>query len=121
MNNALVTGESIPRRNDVNILEDMADIALAVKGSGLPEAFFTEQCSVWEQMQALCTYMDLTPRQVTILAVIMEYNGYASLRDMAGYIGWDTLGLLLSALLLLGIRTSKGRNRERVLRIPPRS
>lgn len=87
MNNALVTGESIPRRNDVNILEDMADIALAVKGSGLPEAFFTEQCSVWEQMQALCTYMDLTPRQVTILAVIMEYNGYASLRDMAGYIG----------------------------------
>ena len=87
MNNAQVTGESIPRRNDVNILEDMADIALAVKGSGLPEAFFTEQCSVWEQMQALCTYMDLTPRQITILSVILEHNGYASLKDMAGYIG----------------------------------
>lgn len=82
-----VTGDPIPRRNDVNILEDMADIAQTVKGSGLPEVFFTEQCSVWEQMQALCTYMDLTPRQITILSVILEHNGYASLRDMAEYIG----------------------------------
>ena len=82
-----VTGDPIPRRNDVDILEDMADIAQTVKGSGLPEVFFTEQCSVWEQMQALCTYMDLTPRQITILSVILEHNGYASLRDMAEYIG----------------------------------
>ena len=82
-----VTGNPIPRRNDVNILEDMADIAQAIKGSGLPEVFFTEQSCVWEQMQALSTYMDLTPRQVTILAVVMEFNGYASLRDMAEYIG----------------------------------
>ncbi len=86
MNNPSVTGDPIPRRKEVNILEDMADIAQAVKGSGLPEEFFTEQSGVWEQMQALGTYMDLTPRQVTILAVILEYNGYASLRDMAGYI-----------------------------------
>ena len=87
MNNNHVTGASIPRRNDVNIIEDMADIAQAVKGSGLPETFFTDQCCVWEQMQALGTYMNLAPRQVTILAVILEHNGYASLRDMAGYIG----------------------------------
>jgi len=87
MNNTSVTGDPIHRRNEVNILEDMADIAQAVKGSGLPEAFFTEQCCVWDQLHALSTYMNLTPRQVTILAVIMEYNGYASLRDMAGYIG----------------------------------
>lgn len=87
MNNNQVTGDPIPRRKNVNIIEDMADIAQTVKGSGLPEAFFTEQCSVWEQMQALCTYMDLTPRQITILAVVLEFNGYASLRDMAEYIG----------------------------------
>ena len=87
MNSNQVTGEQIPRRNDVNIIEDLADIAQAVKGSGLPEAFFTEQCCVWDQLQALGTYMNLTPRQVTILAVILEHNGYASLRDMAGYIG----------------------------------
>jgi hypothetical protein len=87
MNNNHVTGAPIPRRNDVNIIEDMADIAQAVKGSGLPEVFFTEQCCVWEQLQALCTYMDLTPRQITILSVILEHNGYASLKDMAGYIG----------------------------------
>ena len=86
MNNTLVTADPIPRRNDVNILEDLADIAQAVKGSGLPEAFFTEQCWVWDQLQALSTYMNLTPRQVTILAVILEHNGYASLRGMAGYI-----------------------------------
>ena len=86
-NNIEVTGDHIPRRIDVNILEDMADIAQAVKGLGLPEVFFTDQCCVWEQLQALCTYMDLTPRQVTILAVILEHNGYASLRDMAEYIG----------------------------------
>ena len=82
-----VTGDPIPRRNDVNILEDMADIASAVKGSGLPEVFFTEQCCVWDQIQALSTYMNLTPRQITILAVVMEFNGYASLRNMAEYIG----------------------------------
>lgn len=87
MNNTSVTGDPIPRRNDVNILEDLADIAQAVKDSGLPEVFFTEQCCVWGQLQALCTYMDLTPRQVTILAVILEHNGYASLRNMAEYIG----------------------------------
>ena len=87
MNSNQVTGEQISRRNDVNIIEDMADIAQTVKGSGLPEAFFTEQCYVWDQLQALGTYMNLTPRQVTILAVILEHNGYASLRDMAGYIG----------------------------------
>lgn len=87
MNNPSVTGDPIPRRNDVNILEDLADIAQAVKGSGLPEVFFTEQCCVWGQLQALCTYMYLTPRQVTILAVVLEFNGYASLRDIAGYIG----------------------------------
>lgn len=87
MNNTLVTGAPIPRRSDVNIMEDMADIAQTVKGSGLPESFFSEQCCVWMQLQALSTYMDLTPCQVTILAVILEYNGYASLRDMAEYIG----------------------------------
>ena len=87
MNNTLVTGTPIPRRGDVNILEDLADIAQAVKGSGLPEAFFTEQCCVWDQLQALGTYMNLTPRQVTILAVILEHNGYSSLRNMAEYIG----------------------------------
>ena len=87
MNSNQVTGEQIPRKNDVNIIEDMADIAQAVKGSGLPEVFFTDQCCVWGQMQALCSYMDLTPRQITILAVILERNGYASLRDMAEYIG----------------------------------
>lgn len=86
MNNNLVTGAPIPRRSDINILEDMADIAQAVKGSGLPEVFFTDQCCVWDQLQALSVYMDLTPRQVTILAVILEHNGYASLKDMAGYI-----------------------------------
>ena len=86
-NNIEVTGAPIPRRIDINILEDMADIALAVKGSGLPEVFFTDQCCVWGQLQALCTYMDLTPRQVTILSVILEHNGYASLRNMAEYIG----------------------------------
>jgi hypothetical protein len=87
MNNPSVTGDPIPRRKEVNILEDMADIAQAVKGSGLPEVFFTEQSGVWEQLQALSTYMNLTPRQVTILAVILEFNGYASLRDMAEYLG----------------------------------
>ena len=87
MNNDHVTGAPIPRRNDINIIEDMADIAQAVKGSGLPEVFFTEQCCVWEQLQALCIYMDLTPRQITILSVILEQNGYASLRDMAEYLG----------------------------------
>ena len=87
MNNTLVTEAPIPRRSDVNIMEDMADIAQAVKGSGLPESFFSEQCCVWMQLQALSTYMDLTPCQVTILAIILEHNGYASLRDMAEYIG----------------------------------
>ena len=86
MNNTLVTADPIPRRNDVNILEDLADIAQAVKGSGLPESFFSEQCPVRDQIQALSIYMDLTPRQITILAVILEHNGYASVRDMAGYI-----------------------------------
>ena len=86
-NNIEVTGDHIPRRIDVNILEDMADIAQAVKGSSLPEVFFTDQCCVWDQLQALSTYMDLTPCQVTILAIILEHNGYASLRDMAEYIG----------------------------------
>lgn len=87
MNNNQVTGAPIPRRNDVNIIEDMADIAQTVKRSGLPEAFFTDQCCVWEQLQALSTYINLTPRQITILAVVMEFNGYASLKDMAEYIG----------------------------------
>ena len=87
MNDIQVTGAPIPRRINVNILEDMADIAQAVKGSGLPESFFTEQCCVWVQLQALSTYMDLTPRHLSILAVVMEFNGYASLRDMAKYIG----------------------------------
>lgn len=88
MNNSIVvTGTPIPRRNDFNILEDLADVAQAVKGSGLPEAFFTEQCCAWDQLQALSTYMNLTPRQVTILAVVLEHNGYASLKDMARYIG----------------------------------
>ena len=82
-----LTGAPIPRRSDVNIIEDMADIAQAVKGSGLPDVFFTDQCCVWVQLQALSTYMDLTPRQITILSVILEHNGYASLKDMAGYIG----------------------------------
>lgn len=86
MNDTKDTKELIPRRKEVNILEDMADIAQAVKGSGLQEVFFTEQCCVWDQLQALSTYMHLTPRQITILAVILEFNGYASLRDMAGYI-----------------------------------
>ena len=88
MNTKQVIGSPIPRRENVNILEDMADIAEAVKGTGLPEEFFSEHCRVHDQIYALCNYMNLSPVQVTILSVAVELTGEElNLRKMADYIG----------------------------------
>ena len=88
MNTKQVIGSPIPRRNNVNILEDMADIAEVVKGTGLPEEFFSEHCRVHDQIYALSNYMNLSPVQVTILSVAVELTGEElNLRKMADYIG----------------------------------
>ena len=88
MSSKQVIGSPIPRRKNVNILEDMADIAEAVKGTGLPEEFFSECCRVHDQIYALCNYMNLSPVQVTILSVAVELTGEElNLLKMADYIG----------------------------------
>lgn len=82
-----VTGNPIPRRRDVNIMLDFADIAVAVKGSGLPEDFFSDRCCVHNQLYAVSKFMNLTYMQVTILAVVTELNDpYVSISGMADYI-----------------------------------
>ena len=87
MNTRRVIGYTIPRKKNVNILEDMADIVEAVKGSGMPDEFFSELCCVHDQLHALSQYMNLTAVQVTILAVVAELNDpYVSIADMADYI-----------------------------------
>ena len=82
-----VIGPRIQRRKNVNILEDMADIAEAVHGSGLPDEFFSEMCCVHDQLTALSRFMNLTPVQVTILAIVAELSEPSvTLTGMANYI-----------------------------------
>ena len=90
-----VIGPRMPRRKNVNILEDMADIAEAVHGSGLPEEFFSDLCCVCDQLTALSQYMNLTPLQITLLAVIAEQDvRNVTQRMMADYIGCPKTRLL---------------------------
>ena len=87
MNTWRVIGYTIHRKKNVNILEDMADIVEAVKGSGMSEEFFSELCCVHDQLHALSQFMNLTTVQVTILAVVVEVNNpYATIADIAEYI-----------------------------------
>jgi hypothetical protein len=82
-----VTGAPVPRRKYVNIMDDIADIVETVKDSGLPDAFFSDHCRVSVQLQALSKFMNLTPIQVTVLAVVAELSDpYVSLSGMADYI-----------------------------------
>lgn len=90
-----VIGPRIPRRMNANILEDMADIAEAVRNSGLPDEFFTDLCCVYDQLTALSQFMNLTPLQITLLAVIAEQDTrVVTQRMMADYIGCPKTRLL---------------------------
>ena len=86
LKNTVVTGERVPRKPEAMILDDMQDIVAAVKRSGLPDAFFTEECCVYEQIQSVGWLLNLTPKQVTLLALAVELSGSSiTIKNMASY------------------------------------
>ncbi len=84
----VITGMHIQRKPEATIVDDLADIVMAVRGSGLPVSFLSKDCSVNEQLLSVCKYLDITPAQATLLSVAVELSGHKiTLRRMANYLG----------------------------------
>lgn len=94
------------------VLNDIRAIAKAVLGSGLPDTLFKEECSVYEQIKSVGSLLDLTPRQVVMLSVVMNIGSSSvNRRTIARFCEvteeiimkyrWDLLTLCLKGYLNL--------------------
>ena len=92
------------------ILDDIKEVAKAVLGSGLPDSLFKEDSPVYEQMKTVGAILDITPRQVVMLAVAVHIGSRSINRrtiarfcevteDVILTFKWDMLTLCIKGYL----------------------